>query len=136
MSTILRAIVVSAIGALLLSLSVFLFLLGRQPQPQQTAQTWLFLATWRLDQTPSDYKVLATIGPFSTKKECWAVGVLAADTVQIGDLITETLGACSDHEPALREMKTMRDMACASLGRDDLCWYKDGNFVDKFSYDP
>jgi hypothetical protein len=97
---------------------------------------WLFMAIWLNGHQPSDYKVVAKIGPFDTREQCLLAGVLSADEIQSKDDVSNALGACKKalpligvSEPSFLDFKSMCEMVCASQGKDDMCWFKNGRFV-------
>ena len=98
---------------------------------------WLFMAVWLNGHSPSDYKLVAKIGPFDTYEQCWSAGALSANAIQSKDEISNALGACKKEwpligvlSPGFLDFKSMWGMVCASKNKDDLCWFRDGKFVD------
>ncbi len=93
---------------------------------------WLFMAVWLTGHDPHSYKIVAEVGPFETYKQCWAAGALSANAIQIKDGVSNALGACKQEGtvPAFLDMKSMWDRVCATYGLSDLCWLKNGKFVD------
>jgi hypothetical protein len=99
---------------------------------------WLFMAVWMNGQDPSSYKIVARAGPFQSTEQCYAAGALGANAIQSQDDISNALGACIGElpiihyvrNPTISDMKMMWDMVCAMRDKDDLCWLKNGQFVD------
>lgn len=94
---------------------------------------WLYMAVWMTGQSPRDYKVVAKTGPFETMRQCWTAGALSASAIQSKDNVSNALGACQTADPSFLDMKSMWGMVCAFLDRNDMCWSKNGEFVDPLS---
>jgi hypothetical protein len=105
---------------------------------------WLFMAVWINGHSPSDYKMVAKIGPFDDYKTCYSAGALSANVIQSKDEVSNALGACISavpiihtvRDPRFLDFKPMWDMVCASVDKPDLCWLKNGQFIDPLREDP
>lgn len=91
---------------------------------------YLYIAVWLTGTPPKDYKLVTKVGPFETAQQCYAMGALLASDIQSKDEISNALGSCKDKEPTFLDMKSMWGMVCASLEKDDMCWFKSGKFQD------
>lgn len=99
---------------------------------------WLFMAVWMNGHKPSEYKIVAKVGPFETYQACYSAGALSANAIQSKDDVSNALGACKKEwplvhtvsDPSFLDFKTMWDMVCASINKDDLCWLGKEGFVD------
>lgn len=99
---------------------------------------WLFMAVWMNGHSPSDYKIVAKIGPFETMEQCYSAGALSADVIQNKDAVSNAIGACKKSlpilgtvfEPSFLDMHGMWDMVCLSQDKPEMCWLQNGQFVD------
>ena len=90
---------------------------------------WLFMAVWLNGREPSEYKLVAKIGPFEKTDQCWATGALLANETQSKDDVSNAIGACvTNDKPTFVDFKSMWSMVCLAENQPETCWFVDGKF--------